>query len=697
MPDAQNIPSAGDMHPVDGLAPPQATPPAQKPMPQVQQLPLVQPEPPGFQNARKKVIIALGSVYSAYVLWCLALLMLLPSPTGEGQALTSAGMISVMIGVALLAGGGFFAFRRIAKANVSIALRQRSLLLLVLALIPGLAISVIVPFAINREPSLPLDVLAPKKIEDFVAPVSVTFSAERAAQILRNLGYRPTRYIWDTDGDGKANDDSLQPTTTVLYSKKGIFIASVRIILDGNAMRTAAKRVSIPTAVFGVTPASPIVEQPVLFSVKDLFADPKAMVDVTWDFGDGTDPELKTETDIAHTFYAIGDYDVSARVTTDTKAQLTFKKTVTVQNPPPLPFPVTVESEPKNLVGPAPFGALFQLRTTTPIKEVLWQFGDGKEERGADLRRVGHSYEKPGIFPLITRVRSQSGQLAELTTIVRVAQSLSLGDLRFEGNVEVRGDKINGDVPLKFALTPKTARPLVEFQWEYAPGTEAKVTGTTLEATYRREGIYYVTLVGQDADGKVMRKPITIQVTAPTVEPVIDVNPDGGTAPLTVTLDGSNSFIPPGEQFAGYRWNYGDDNSVDERSDAFVTHTYTAPGEYEVTLTIVTATGKEYSARRTIVVRKPLLSACFIPSRTSLEQGGGVEFNPECTAGTPNAYQWEVRYDAQPGQIVAQSPEERFVHVFGGNPGKYRVKLTVTDAFGNRNSKEMPIDVTPSP
>jgi plastocyanin len=180
--------------------------------------------------------------------------------------------------------------------------------------------------------------------------------------------------------------------------------------------------------------------------------------------------------------------------------------------------------------------------------------GDNKEEKGADLLRVGHTFDREGVYPVTVRVRSGSGDVAELGTIVRVTPPLSLPDLSFDGEPEVKGNKVKGEAPLHVTITPKTSIPLVQFGWD-TQGTEgAKVTGTTVDATYRQPGTYTLILTGVDAENKSFRLPMSIEVTSPSPEPIILMKPENGEAPLRVLFDASQSFVPEGVKIAGFKY-----------------------------------------------------------------------------------------------------------------------------------------------
>ena len=672
---------------MDAITPPAAVPAA----------PAASPE--ALLHAKKSVLLTFGVAYAAFALWCGFLLLVLPSPTGEARSLLSIGFLSSISGVVVLVLIGLFVLKRISSSTASIATRRRSLFMAILILLPGVLLGAATPVLIQREPSLPLDIVAPADAANLVAPVAVTLSAERATTTLRNLGLRAIKYQWDTDGDGKSNDETVEPTTTVLYERQGVYTPVVRVLLDGGANRRITRRVSIPRAVFSVLPVQPVVEKAVKFSVAGLLTDPKLLKQVQWDFGDGNPPISITTPDTAYTYYAVGEYSVTAIVQLTNQSQVTYKRVVAVRDPVPLPFPITLTTEPKLLIGPAPFGALFRLETDTPLKEMAWSFGDGKEDRGANLLRESHVFESPGVYSVVVRARSEDGALAELTSIVRATEVLTVQNLQFTGDPAVQNGKIVGEVPMDINLTPKTATPLVQFHWEIPGDLDLHADGGGLIGTLRTEGKYTVTLMAEGAEGKSMRMPISIEVKPPSAEPTIILTPDGGTAPLAVIVDASQSFIPPGETVAGFKWLFGDEgqgNRAPQLGAARVEHTYQAPGEFVITLSVVLISGDEFTAKRTIVVRKPALSACLTASRLKVQAGKGVEFDSSCSTGEISSLLWDVRRDDEPDVVQAQSGDSVYVYVFD-EPGDYTVTLALKDSYGNQDKKIVAISVIPSP
>jgi len=646
--------------------------------------------PSGGRSTLKLLIFAGIGLYIAYVIFCFVLMAILPSPTGELRWLVGVGSIVCLVFGLLFFGAGALGFMRIKSADVEIEIRQQALIKIGAAVAPGLLLSIITPIMIAREPRLSIDITFPTNIQDIVAPIPVTFSVEKAVSVLQNYGLNGLKYEWDFDGDKKINQETVQPEVTAVYEKEGVFNITVRMILSDGSTRMAYYRLIVQKSVFELIPSIPIKEKPVVFSLKHLVDDPQQIVQVSWDFdSDGKVDEISTSPESSYTYFRTGRFTVSATMRLQNQTQLRFERSFIVQDPPPLPFPVRVVTDPTKLISSAPFPVLFNIDTEEPIGQVQWDFGDRNQEEGM---RVAHTFEQVGIYPVAAKIRSKSGALAEIITVVRVGETLLIDDLEFEGSHEVKQKKITGEVPLRLRLTPKTSIRNIDFNWEAPNATEVGSTEETLEAIYRREGTYNIVLVAEDAEHRAMRMPMKVEVLPPKPTVNFIMEPEGGVAPLSVRFDASATIIP-GEEITGFEWTFGEDGIGQENTlfgSAHATHTYRKSGTYEITLKVRTVSGKnEAEVSKTIVVREALIKACAFPSRVQGNAPLEVRFDGGCSTGAQ-----ELLWDFDDG---SSGKGETVVHIFE-KPGVYTVLLRVRDASDRESTWSENITVTvPSP
>lgn len=91
---------------------------------------------------------------------------------------------------------------------------------------------------------------------------------------------------------------------------------------------------------------------------------------------------------------------------------------------------------------------------------------------------------------------------------------------------------------------------------------------------------------------------ITCWRVSGVVRAVMSATPSNGTAPLTVTFDGSGSTSPHGT-VTSWAWSFGDGASG---TGPMTTHVYSAPGSYTASLTVTDGSGESSTATGSVVV-----------------------------------------------------------------------------------------------
>lgn len=88
---------------------------------------------------------------------------------------------------------------------------------------------------------------------------------------------------------------------------------------------------------------------------------------------------------------------------------------------------------------------------------------------------------------------------------------------------------------------------------------------------------------------------------APTAR--LSATPQSGNPPLEVDFDGSGSSDPDGDTIAEYTFDFGDGSEPVTQASATVSHTYTAPGNYNASLTVKDSRGKASANTATTVIQ----------------------------------------------------------------------------------------------
>jgi|GEM_PF-5629410 len=144
----------------------------------------------------------------------------------------------------------------------------------------------------------------------------------------------------------------------------------------------------------------------------------------------------------------------------------------------------------------------------------------------------------------------------------------------------------------------------------------------------------------------------------------------------TVTFDASSS-VPTRRPITGYTWDFGDG---EKDFGKIVTHAYTNPGNYTVTLNITDSEGLWDVEQKQIEVKAPPppLKVSISPTSASMLLGQSVTFTSTVSGGyTPYTYQWYLN-----GNPVSGATSDTWTFT-PTTSGIFYVYLKVTDDKGN--------------
>ncbi|MEO7801440.1 MAG: PKD domain-containing protein, partial [Ginsengibacter sp.] len=146
-------------------------------------------------------------------------------------------------------------------------------------------------------------------------------------------------------------------------------------------------------------------------------------------------------------------------------------------------------------------------------------------------------------------------------------------------NADFTADVTKGCSPLVVTFTDASTGNPTSWKWDLGTGTA--VFGQSVSTTYTTTGNYTVTLtISNGSETKIITKTNYIVVPdQPTVAFTSDKN--SGCFPQTVQFTDQTS--DPSGAITKWLWDFGDGN-IDSIANPL--HTYTTPGEYNVTLSI---------------------------------------------------------------------------------------------------------------
>ena len=148
------------------------------------------------------------------------------------------------------------------------------------------------------------------------------------------------------------------------------------------------------------------------------------------------------------------------------------------------------------------------------------------------------------------------------------------------------------------------------YTWSFFDGAQKTLDGVVASYTFTTEGTYAVSLTLQDSLGS-SNSTIAVAVVS-KVGPVANITLQGVTGQSAlvdqvITFNGVQSYAPGGETIQSYLWKMGDGSQT--MNTSITSHTYTAAGTYNVSLTVTDADGNTDTASVTINVVQTSTSA----------------------------------------------------------------------------------------
>jgi PKD repeat protein len=282
---------------------------------------------------------------------------------------------------------------------------------------------------------------------------------------------------------------------------------------------------------------------------------------------------------------------------------------------------------------------------------VNWSFGDGTSSWGP---QVSHTFQDTGIYTVcMTTIDSLTFDSCYYCQHVVVSNVIS-NNCFFTYRLDT--------MPYSYIFNDSPAYPGSTISWDF--GDNVSATGTNVNHTYASPGTYVVCINERDSVGNLQCTFCTQIVVG-----------NSGNCSFTSTLNPLNNltidFQANSGLFSTVTWDFGDSSSID--TGLFASHTYAAPGNYTVCITVVTpgAVTCNYCSNVTVTGNTNTCAASFIA--TSLGLTGYFIDLSALSPNTVNSYFWD--YGDQ------STSTNRFSQHTYSSSGTYNVCLTV--ASGN--------------
>ena len=485
-----------------------------------------------------------------------------------------------------------------------------------------------------------------------------------------------TSYDWDF-GDGTGTVSVNTPTTTHQFNSVGIFDVTLTIHTATGCTETLTQAAFIkigtqPNANFSATPLQICFQENVQFT--DL-SNPAPITGWLWSFGDGggsteQNPNHQYNLDTSGT---ADPFDVQLIAfyngCPDTMRQ---QDLITVLSPLPF-FSIAYDCS-------TPFDvALTNL--SGGATSYLWDFGDGSSTSTATS--PSHTYANTGGYNItLTATSTTTGCVVD--TILPVVITNPSAVMNLDTTIACHTAIINA--------IGSGSQDVASLVWTFGEGIagvrDTSHTADTLHI-YNRPGYYLVTLTVTDVHGCVKVDTQTVHIIGPTAG--FSASPLTGCTPVNVNFN--DTSLTEGSAITSWIWNYGTGSGDTTSAVGDVSHSYSTPGNYNITLTVVDANGcsNSYTAPNYVHPSRPTASISTADTTGCRNTPQQIFGSAGAGASTPITYDWTYGDGGTGSTTNGQT-----THTYSQN-GLYPVHLVVTDGNGCVDSTDQNIFIWTTP
>jgi gliding motility-associated-like protein len=449
----------------------------------------------------------------------------------------------------------------------------------------------------------------------------------------------PVTAAWNF-GDGTTSAQ-INPVKT--FATPGVYTVSM-VAGFGGCSDSVLKNITVlakPTADFNA-PNRQACKAPFTVNFNNTSS---AAVSYNWNFGDGN---TSTTANPSHTYNAAGEYDVTLTVTNALGCTDSIKKIkYVVITPPQLSF----VNLPDSGCTPLTIAPVVSIATPDIVTSYSWNFGDGFTSTAAN---PVHTYTTAGTFAIQLIITTSTGCTDSVSSFVKAGNRPDVNFSATPLNACAREPIIFND--LTTANPPATS-----WYWQFGDGTTS--TNQNPVHFYNDTGWFSITLiVGNNGCYDTLLIPNYIYINPPIARFSPTVN---CADPYTFSF--ADQSIAP----LTWAWLFGDGNSSTQPSPV---HTYTAPGNYVVELTV---TNGACTHTTSMPIRVLDVQPDFIAFPLQVCKSTQVTFSstnylrPDIVS-----FQWNFG----DGTIVTGN-DSSVTHAYQQS-GTYTIQLITTDALG---------------
>ena len=285
------------------------------------------------------------------------------------------------------------------------------------------------------------------------------------------------------------------------------------------------------------------------------------------------------------------------------------------------------------------------------IPTFYWDFGDGTTSTEID---PSHTYTEPGIYTISLSATNRAGTDTTSSTV----------SIDYGANFNTSSPDYLGETTLFSNATVTSGS--TTYSWDFGDGTTS--TENNPSHTYTTPGAYTVKLSAANSDGSGTSEGNVIVYGKPTPS-FSSSQPDWLGQKTSFT--GSVSTNPLGDSSFTTTWDFGDGTNIS--GTLTPEHQYSAPGTYQVKLTVVNAAGSN-TFQNEIVVQAPTVQ---FSNATILANEGGGSATISINLDRASKSQVDINYSTSNGTALGGSDFEITQGILSFNPGQISKTFTI--------------------
>lgn len=437
----------------------------------------------------------------------------------------------------------------------------------------------------------------------------------------------PVSWAWDFPGGTPSSSTDENPT--VQYFTPGVYDATLVVTsASGSTSSFTQQHLITVNGAPGVGFTTSTNGSTVSFTNTSSGA-----TSYIWNFGDNSN---SVETNPTHTYANDGVYTVTLTAT-NTCGSSIFELTVTIATPPTAGFSF-------NGSGCTPFTVTFTNTSSSNATSFQWDFPGGNPSSSNEFSPTV-TWNTAGVYTVTLTASNASGSSTSTGTIT--VNTAPTANFTYQ----------LGGLTASFTNTSTNGS---SYSWDFGDGSDPSTLANPSH-TYSQTGSYNVSLTVTNECGSVTITQVVVIQGAPPI-PAISANNTLGCLPFSTQFTDQSTGNP-----TAWSWEFpGGTPGTSSNQNPLVS--YSAPGTYDVVLTVTNAFGtatQTFPAYITIQAA-PVAGFNFVANQTT------VTFTS--TSQNATSYAWNFG-DGN------SSSEQNPVHTYA-NPGTYTVSLAVSNNCG---------------